>query len=469
MSNVKRPLNRSVIIVCAVFVGLLCVAVSVSTTIVFTNTLYDRYQKQLSSIVSYVETRIDHDDMAKCAETFEESETYKEFQAFVDDFIDHYEDLHYLYIITASDPDDPVGIYPICSANSTYEKEHEPENVIHIGEGEEGLYPEEEVQHFRKIQSGTDDVYYVNSSIWGVDYTLARPLLNSNGRHYGLLCADISIDDINESVTRNVYFNIIMIVVLGAVFITLLILWMRKNVTRPIKQLENSVTEFANASTGKRNPDDLLYVPPDIHTKNEVESLTKAITKRSADMREYVIDIVAAEDEAKNLQPRVSRMNDIVYRDSLTSVKNRAAYEMKIQALNWDIVNNSAEFAIVLADVNNLKGINDIFGHEKGNEYIVGACKIICDIYAHSPVYRVGGDEFVVVLEKQDYKKRDELLEKLRAAFEKTRLDSEQEPWNRYSAAAGMAVYTSGDDTDMVFNRADKEMYKAKTEMKGRS
>ena len=125
-----------------------------------------------------------------------------------------------------------------------------------------------------------------------------------------------------------------------------------------------------------------------------------------------------------------------------------------------------SEFRKVMVDLNYLKVINDKYGHDKGNEYIIGSCRLVCDTFAHSPVYRVGGDEFVVVLEGQDYENREALLEQVRDAFASALRASDLSPWNRYSAAIGMAVYQPGDNVEAVFNRADQAMYEAKTRMK---
>ena len=471
MSRIKRPLSRSVIIVCAIFIGLLCVVLSITTYQLYTRTMYDRYDKQLSSVLTYIEHHIDHDDMAECAATFVESEKYKEFQAFFDDFIDHYEDLHYLYIMKILDPEDvdpnePIPIYEICAANSTYEKMYEPEIVMHLGDGEVGWYDSDTVQEFRDILKGDEEVSIVNKSEWGTDYTLARPLVNSNGEHYGLLCADISIDEINKTVYRNIYISIGIIAGFGVLFILLLFWWLHKNVTQPLKLLENRVTSFAYSSTGTRNPDELSFDAPEIHTKNEVEALSRAVKKLSVDMRDYVKGIVAAEDEARDLQEHVSEMNVIAYRDALTHVENKAAYEEKRLQLMQDVADDCAEFAIAMVDVNYLKNINDLYGHEHGDEYLIGACRIICDIFAHSPVYRIGGDEFLVVLQGRDYENRKKLISDAKKAFAESTKDKDLPAWNRYSAAIGVSVWASGDDVDTVFSRADQKMYEEKAKMK---
>ena len=70
-------------------------------------------------------------------------------------------------------------------------------------------------------------------------------------------------------------------------------------------------------------------------------------------------------------------------------------------------------FSVVVCDVNGLKHVNDTLGHKAGDEYICAACDMICEIYDHSPVYRLGGDEFTVVLSGHDYDIREELLQML--------------------------------------------------------
>ena len=115
-----RPLRRSMTLACLVFFILLILLSSLVTYRMYTSSMYERYQKQMASILDYVEAHIDNDDMAECARTYVESEKYRQFQEFFDDFIDHYEDVHYLYIMQIIDPDAPINVREICAANSTY-------------------------------------------------------------------------------------------------------------------------------------------------------------------------------------------------------------------------------------------------------------------------------------------------------------------------------------------------------------
>lgn len=482
--TVKHPLNRSIIFASALFILLLGIVISVATIFVFRTSIYARYEKQMESILNYVESYIDHDDMSECADTFVKSEKYEEFQAFLDKFIDSYadnafisdpekdlkyKDVHYIYIMKVAEVGDPYEIYEVCTANSTYEKENFPEYVLTLGDHADTLddwYEEEARTQFRAILKGNSDVFLTNDSEWGVDYTLARPLVNSRGEHYGVLCVDVSKDQLIETVSKTVVVNIALVVGLGILFIALLMLWMRMNVTGPLHDLENSVVSFAETTAGRRDPDELIFTPPTIKSNNEVASLSRAVTKLSDDMRDYVKGMLAAEDEARDLQEHVTEMNDIAYKDALTQVKNKASYDEKTESLEWDIMNRTAQFGIIMVDLNFLKVINDKYGHDKGNEYIIGSCRLICDTFVHSPVYRIGGDEFVVVLEGRDYEDREKLLNQIREAFSRALRSNDPSPWNRYSAAIGMAVYEPGDTVEAVFNRADHEMYEAKAKMK---
>ena len=121
-----------------------------------------------------------------------------------------------------------------------------------------------------------------------------------------------------------------------------------------------------------------------------------------------------------------------------------------------------AEYGVVVFDLNGLKHINDTQGHYAGDEYLKKACSIICDNYKHSPVYRIGGDEFVAILQGNDFVNR----EKIKKHFDDYIEDNIQD--GSVIVASGMAVFDPGLDesyTD-VFIRADKRMYERKQVLK---
>lgn len=143
--------------------------------------------------------------------------------------------------------------------------------------------------------------------------------------------------------------------------------------------------------------------------------------------------------------------------DALTGVKNRRAYfdaEEKMDHLIAE--HNQPAFAISIFDVNELKRINDTEGHQAGDQYLRDACKVICEIFDHSPVYRVGGDEFVVISQGPDYDRLDELLAKVKEHNEEASKNG------GIVIACGVAKYEQDESVALVFERADRNMYENK-------
>lgn len=188
------------------------------------------------------------------------------------------------------------------------------------------------------------------------------------------------------------------------------------------------------------------------------------ITQRILEDAKLREELAAEKKQNEGLHEHVSKMKGIVYTDALTNVKNQASYEKKLKMLDIH-AGIQPDYAIVMMDINHLKIMNDKYGHEHGNDYIKGCCHMLCNVYAHSPVYRIGGDEFVTVLKERDYEARYELLEELRKQFRESSSRKDVEPWERYSAAIGMAVRKDGEDSKAVFERADQAMYEEKVAM----
>ena len=133
--------------------------------------------------------------------------------------------------------------------------------------------------------------------------------------------------------------------------------------------------------------------------------------------------------------------------------------------MDWDILADTADFAIVMGDLNYLKRINDSYGHDKGNEYIKGMHAMLAEAFTESPIFRIGGDEFVVIVQDRELERCEELVAGLRERMEKTMRDGSLEPWERISTAFGIGRYASGNDVEAVFKKADIAMYEEKKRM----
>lgn len=225
--------------------------------------------------------------------------------------------------------------------------------------------------------------------------------------------------------------------------LSLITLRMTGHITRPLNQLTAAAEQV-----DKGNYDFELNYDQD----DEVGMLTRTFVKLS-----------------NNVQSHIDDLNSRVYVDALTSVQNKAAFTAKITELENQMYDpdHPLEFAVGMFDCDDLKVINDKYGHEKGDIYLKESCHLICRTFKHSPVYRIGGDEFAAILQNGDYQNREELSRRFEEEREAIR-EAKENKWEQIHIAMGIAVYdpkTDGSVDDTV-RRADKMMYMNKSAWK---
>jgi diguanylate cyclase (GGDEF)-like protein len=213
-------------------------------------------------------------------------------------------------------------------------------------------------------------------------------------------------------------------------------------IVRPIKELADSADHIVD---GKYEFD------ANSHADAEVVALGTALQKSADKVANYI-----------------NYINGLAYRDALTGVKNSTAYnEMAVDIERCMRSGEPLRYAILVADLNFLKMTNDMYGHEVGNQFLIRASKVICNVFKHSPVYRIGGDEFVVLLKNEDLESMNELMVKFDECCEREviRIGDCEIP---VSIARGIAEYNPDFHTtfDDVFDCADREMYIHKNKIK---
>ena len=165
-----------------------------------------------------------------------------------------------------------------------------------------------------------------------------------------------------------------------------------------------------------------------------------------------------------HMKDHISDLNKRAYVDSLTSVRNKGAYSTYMEELQSRLDNNEeVAFAVGVFDCDNLKKINDQYGHEKGDVYLRTACRLICRVFQHSPVFRIGGDEFVTILQNDDLQNKDALAQQFGNAMAEVSASAASE-WEEVHVAMGIATYDAQNDQGVsdVQRRADELMYENK-------
>ena len=166
----------------------------------------------------------------------------------------------------------------------------------------------------------------------------------------------------------------------------------------------------------------------------------------------------------KSIREMVSKLEIYVYRDKLTGLSNTTAYARKCKEIA-ELSEGAMQYAVVVFDVNFLKRINDTYGHEAGNELIITAANIVSETFSKSAVFRIGGDEFVAILDGADYNHYEELLNNFDKAIEESYFTIHGYSFN-LSVARGIGIYREGMSYAEVFQIADDAMYAHKTEIK---
>ena len=165
--------------------------------------------------------------------------------------------------------------------------------------------------------------------------------------------------------------------------------------------------------------------------------------------------------QEEQYERRLARAEKEASIDALTGVKNKHAFQEAEERLNRQLQEQlRPEFAITILDVNDLKKVNDTAGHKVGDQYLLDACRIICDIFHHSPVFRVGGDEFAVISQGKDYQRIDQLVERVHSHNRRALREG------GIVIACGMARWEGDESVAAVFERADFQMYGNKSKLK---
>ena len=253
------------------------------------------------------------------------------------------------------------------------------------------------------------------------------------------LVLSASYDDIRQ-IRYKIGFGILFsVLILYAFFTAVAIVVVRKFVV-PLKKIVDASVQLSNGD----------YNVEFAHSNiSEIELLN-----------------IAFENMATRLHEREKELRFSANRDSLTGLRNTTSYKSWVAELDKEIKNEAANFGVVVFDLNQLKKTNDTYGHDVGDKLIVTAAKVISDVFQRSPVFRIGGDEFLAVLQHGDLDDCEELFVRLDTVCGNTVI--EEMNTTSISIARGFAMFETNKDVcfNDVFKRADNAMYENKRKNK---
>ena len=166
-----------------------------------------------------------------------------------------------------------------------------------------------------------------------------------------------------------------------------------------------------------------------------------------------------AYNEARSISiDNAEKLTYIAEHDKLTGVYNRTGYDRIYRGLLLD------KTIFILIDLDNFKSINDNYGHSVGDKVIKTISAILSKFFPNDFVFRIGGDEFAVLI--FDYKEdiKEDLIRKFEAMNKEIASKKDEIPSE--SVSIGVAFGTKEDDTDSLYRKADRAMYYIKTRTK---
>ncbi len=253
--------------------------------------------------------------------------------------------------------------------------------------------------------------------------------------------------------------SVIVWVALLSLLLFVAFVWMRQTMLSSNAEVKNRIrAHYETGYTDEAAGEGVEYIE-DLLDKHGMETTRTLLI--TLGMFAFMIVIMLTNHRFMNSRSMESELK--ANTDTMTGLKNKHAFMTREKEIDELIIDNlMGEFAIVVCDVNGLKKINDTQGHKAGDEYIVNAGRMVCEIFKHSHVYRIGGDEFTAILTGRDYNIRDELMRLLHK-------HSVQHIENGGTVlAGGISEFIPGEDEDFntVYLRADSKMYEEKKLLK---
>jgi len=228
----------------------------------------------------------------------------------------------------------------------------------------------------------------------------------------------------------------------------------------------------------------MAKISDNVNTTEDISQLKSAIAKNIDLIKDGVEDFISQatthheavgirnqnlsrkikqmEKETEQLQQKLTENREKLLYDTLTGVQSRLAYDEQIEQeiARWERYGSS--FSYVILDIDHFKNINDKYGHSAGDKALKTIAEImLLQIRKSDFVFRIGGEEFVLLLTNTEVSKAEILVEKLRKVVYAREFHFDQDCVS-LSLSAGLTDTRDGDSVKSIYERADAALYRAK-------
>ena len=200
--------------------------------------------------------------------------------------------------------------------------------------------------------------YITNTEPYGWLVTAGAPIYNESQKVIGYAMVDISMEMIRSQQTGFMRRLSITLAAITIVISLLAILAVNRSIIRPINMLSHAASNYRAGRESASEFDSMT-----IKTQDEIESLYLSVRQMLHDITSYIENLVKTSQELSQTRDKADEMSELAHRDALTGAGSKLAYEQK----KAELVQGDGRYGIVMADLNDLKTINDTQGHAKGD------------------------------------------------------------------------------------------------------
>lgn len=285
---------------------------------------------------------------------------------------------------------------------------------------------------------------------WGRFYSAYSPVFDSDGKVAGIVAVDFSADWYDYQI-RTQAITTIVITVISLIFASFILIIVGVTATKKFRKLYQELNALS---------DGIETLAKELAGSEDIEDLEGYELLHSEENEAHKDEISVISGKIRSLQKymgvEIAFVRAQAYKDMLTGLENRTAYIEYIEKLENKIKNKGADFTVAMFDINGLKQINDIEGHDAGDAAINKAADILRESFPDERIFRIGGDEFVVILAKTGAS-----VKKLMDGFVKRYDDLGAVDEKRPIMSAGYSEHDPKTDHCYrdTFERADNLMY----------
>lgn len=312
MENKKKSINRALYTGTTVLILVISLLMGAFGFWSYVDTVFQKDQAYLRDILKLTQKYIDGDDLEKCIETKKKSEKYEYAQSFLDQVKENYDDIEYIYIIKPLNANDSDNIMDVMAGITAEEKETDYDFYsVELGKLNKDGYSATVAGQYLNGMDAKDITYFANHTEFGYDYTGMMPIRNSQGKAVALLAIDISMNEITKVLMTYAVATLVMMILIALLAVYFINRWLKNRVIDPVLRLEKVSEAFVESSRRAEMPEELVINDPDIHTGDEIESLSAAISDMFVGMKNYMSFLLTVTREKERIGAELDVANNI--------------------------------------------------------------------------------------------------------------------------------------------------------------